>query len=128
MDNHCLSMVLAYILLVLCTQSAVSNGHMRKIQIRICKSLLTRCTARPGMLCDRTHPCLFFCVCFTYHSYAMLKLLVAGLSPRRSGFDPVAVVLGFVVDSTGITSRVMYFVFPLLLSIVLHTRVPFLAM
>jgi hypothetical protein len=44
------------------------------------------------------HTHVFLCVCFTYHSDAMLKLLVAGLSPRRSGFDPIAVVLGFMVD------------------------------
>jgi hypothetical protein len=84
MDDHYLSLVLAHILLVLFTQPVGNNGHLREAQIRISKKLLTRFASRPGMLFDHTHPCL--CVCFTYHSYAMLRLLVAGLSPRRSWF------------------------------------------
>jgi len=75
-------MVLAYILLVLFAQPAGNNGRLREVQNRSCKRLLTRCTARPGMLCDHTHPC-FVCVCFIYHSYDMLWQLVAGLSSRR---------------------------------------------
>ena len=100
MDNHYLSLVLAYI--VLYTQSAGNNGHMRQVQIYSCKKLLTRCTARPGMRRYHTHPCFVcvcVCVCFTYHSYGMLRQLVAGLSSVSSGFNPVAVFLGFVVDS-----------------------------
>jgi len=95
MDNHYLSLVLASIFLY--TQPAGNNGHLREVQICSCKKLLKRCTARPGMLRYHTHP-RFFCVHFTYHSNDMLRQLVAGLSFMRSGFNPIAVVLGYVVD------------------------------
>ena len=101
-DDHYLYLVLAYILLVLYTQPAGNNGHLREFQIRICKKLLTRCAV--ALQCCAIIHRHFSCCVFTYHSYAMLRLLFAGLSPRRSGFNPIAVVLGFVVDRVALRS------------------------
>ena len=103
MDDHYLSLVLAYIRLVLCTQPAGNNGYLREIQIRICKRLLTRCTARPGMLCDHTHPC-FLCVFYTHHAQAasrrpLTEEVWVQSSCSRSG------ICGGESD-TGMTSRV----------------------